>query len=116
MKRVIDSPFVLCGRNICILHNQDSSTINSIFVSPSGKVLVSGDITDGIKNLIATWTIRDINDISLDYYYMVWGQAFLAIDLMAKYGYLSYKNASDFELKVNHCLSSQETLFVEEAV
>ena len=47
---------------------------------------------------------------------MVWGQAFLAIDLMAKYGYLSYKNASDFELKVNHCLSSQETLFVEEAV
>ena len=116
MKRISDSPFVLCGRDICVLHNQDCSVIHSIFVSPSGKVFISGDISDGIKDLIASWTIRDLNDISSDYYYMVWGQAFFAIDLMAKYGYLSYKSASDFERKVNRCLSSRDFVVVKEAV
>ena len=115
MLRVIDSPYIVIARNICVITTVDTTIIDAIFVSPTGNVIVSGNISEAAKSLISSWTISDLNSFSSDYYYSKWDQAFYTIDLMAKYGYLSYKSASDFEHKVNLCLSSRHFLIVREA-
>ena len=116
MLKVLDSPYVLLAKDVCVLTPASYSVIDSIYVSPAGKVLVSGDLSDNIKDVISSWTISDLNNLSSDYYYYIKGQAFYAIDLLARRGYLSYKGLRDFERKVNICLSSRRFQVIKEAV
>lgn len=112
------------GSLVCIgesirLSGADLHLVADLFLSPSGAVFVAVHKSTGDANAIAMFIsgigFSGLDMIAADYFFKTEGQAAGIVDIMARYGHISFSEAEALRESVSLGASSPTILFLGEA-
>jgi hypothetical protein len=101
------------GKAVPVCPDGGLTCVADFYVTPCGAVAVSfpelscGD-TDPLQccaRVLRTWTHEQIDAITSDFFYEIEGQAALAIDIMARMGFLTYSDKLSFYSAIDNTLA-----------
>lgn len=120
------SPLICIGRNVPVGTGSDSSRINCLCVSPSGRIAIvepdpfrqgesGADFISRISGYIEElrrWDCDTLDGVAADYFYDTTGQAARGIDIMARNGYVTWAAKHDFFSGVDEGLQKADILIM----
>lgn len=120
------TPLVCIGRGVPVGYGNTQDYIDSLYISPSGGIVlvetklfsdqelkrtVVDQIIDYAK-AIQKWGFRKLNNIAAEYSFSKYGQAFDIIDILVQKGFCSYSDESDIVDSFNESLSKATFLLM----
>lgn len=105
-------PLICIGQDLSLESKSGQINLAGIFASPTGQIVIilpSRPPEPELSSIIAglqTWDYDKLDSVVSDYTYQESGQAFRIIDIMAKYGRLSFSDAGRLSNSINQCMKT----------